>query len=88
MQIRRVISNPSNLQQIEQVRILAARPNVRLAVRFGVPCNGVARQPSLLALEIGPEARAQAEVELFVAFTAVATSKESSACRKPQYRKR
>jgi hypothetical protein len=53
-----------------------------------VSCNGVARQPSLSALEIGPEVPSQAEVRMVRCFTAVAASKERSACRQPQYQKR
>jgi len=53
-----------------------------------VPCNGVARQPFSWPCKSVLNALQRPNCDWLIAFAAVATSKESSACRKPQYRKR
>ncbi len=53
-----------------------------------VPCNGVARQPFSWPCKSVLNSLRRPNCELLIAFAAVVASKESSACRKPQYRKK
>jgi hypothetical protein len=53
-----------------------------------VSCNGVARQPFSWPCKSVLNSLQRPNCEWLIAFAAVVTSKESSACRKPQYRKK